>query len=362
MAASASPARPVFIVSTGRCGSTMLSNMVRRHPSLLSVSEFFSGIGAGAMRQRKMNGEQAFRLLNTPRPASRAFISSGLKIDEFLYRPGPRARYAPDSVPPIMGAALPHLTDRHEELWDELAGALRARGRHRVTSHYRFVFDWLTDHYGRKVWLERSGGSLLLTWALARHFPDARFVHIFRDGRATAMSMHGHHVFRAMALTALAMRRIGLDPFSPVNWPGTSPWVGLAARLQFRFFSVERYLRTKIELPVFGWLWSKMIERGTAYLDALPRDRVLSLRFESLLASPEREITRFIEFVGPEFVDPSWLGEVSLMPRVRRPSGLRLSPGEHARLAEECARGQRILGYENSAVPQDFPASPDDTA
>ena len=362
MVASSTAARPVFIVSTGRCGSTMLSNMVRMHPGLLSVSEFFSALAAGALRQRKMDGQKAFRLLNTPRPAGRAFLASGLRIDEFLYPLGPDARYAPDSVPPIMCTALPHLTDEHEELWDELAGALRSRGRHHLTSHYRFVFDWLADRFGRTVWLERSGGSLLLVPALARHFPDARFVHIFRDGRDTAMSMHGHHAFRAMALTALATRKIGLDPFSPPNWPGTSPWVAVAARLQFRFFSAERYLRTEIGLPVFGWLWNNMIERGTGYLDALPPDRVLSLCFESMLASPRREVTRFIEFVGPQFVDRSWLEEVSVLPRAKPPSWTRLSPQEHARLAEACAPGQRILGYENGSASHDRGSPGSDTA
>ncbi len=341
--------RPVFIVGTGRCGSTMLSNMVRMHPRLLSVSEFFSALAAGALRNRRMDGKRAFRLLNTPRPAGRAFLGSGLRIDEFLYPLGPRARYSPEKVPPIMCTTLPHLTDDHEALWDELASALRLRRRHRLTSHYRFVFEWLADRFGKSVWLERSGGSLLLVPALARHYPDARFVHIFRDGRDTAISMHGHHAFRAMALTALATRRLGLDPFRPVNWPGTSPWIPAVARLKFRFFSAERYLRTNIKLPVFGWLWSNMIERGTAYLSALPPDRVLSLRFESMLASPQEETRRFIEFVGPEFGDAAWMDRVSTLPRPKPPAWTRLSLDERARLAEACAPGQSILGYLNGS-------------
>ena len=43
MIADARTARPgVFVVSTGRCGSTMLSNMLRLNPEILSLSEFFS--------------------------------------------------------------------------------------------------------------------------------------------------------------------------------------------------------------------------------------------------------------------------------------------------------------------------------
>ena len=39
--ADARAPRPgVFVVSTGRCGSTMLSNMLRLNPEVLSLSEF----------------------------------------------------------------------------------------------------------------------------------------------------------------------------------------------------------------------------------------------------------------------------------------------------------------------------------
>lgn len=336
---------PVFIVSTGRCGSTMLSEMVRMHPRLLSVSEFFSALAAGDVRDRQVSGEGAFRCLDTTRPAARAFLSAGLQVDEYLYSLGPNARYTAESVPPIMGTTLPHLSEDHEELWDELAPHLRRRARDSLMSHYRFVFEWLARRFEKEVWLERSGGSLLLVRTLARHFPDARFVHVFRDGRDTAMSMRGHHAFRAMALAALATRRLRLDPFSAFNWPPTSPWMPVVARLQFRFFSAERYRKTRIGLPAFGWFWSSMIERGTGYLDELGPGRVLSLRFESMLESPRDEISRFIEFVGPEFADSAWLEKASGLPRPKPPSWTRLSPEEHARLAKACAPGQAILGY-----------------
>jgi len=36
-----------FIVGTGRCGSTLLSRMLRCNPELLDLSEFYSGLDAG---------------------------------------------------------------------------------------------------------------------------------------------------------------------------------------------------------------------------------------------------------------------------------------------------------------------------
>jgi hypothetical protein len=342
-------AGPVFIVSTGRCGSTMLSNMVKRHPDLLSISEFFAALSTQAFRGGAMSGEAMFHRLNTLSPGGRALLGNGLIVDEFLYPLGPGARYAPTEVPPILCTTLPHLTDEHEQLWDELAGVLKARGEAAPAQHYRFVFDWLAERFGTKLWLERSGASLLFVPTLARLFPDARFVHICRDGRETALSMHRHHYFRLRVEAAERLRRIGVDPFSPFNLPGTSPWMPALEWLHFRFFNPERYRRTEIALAAFGWFWSGMIERGAGYLDALPQSRVLSLRYESLLSSPREELTRFIRFVGPEFENEAWLQEAAAMPRSKPPGWTKLPSDELSRLNEACSPGMALLGYQLDA-------------
>ena len=88
-----------------------------------------------------------------------------------------------------------------------------------------------------------------------------------------------------------------------------------------------------------------MIERGTGYLAELPEDRVLSMRYESVIESPRDELSRFIDFVGPEFADADWLDRASDVPRKRPPSWLRLTAEEHESLSKACAPGQRILGY-----------------
>ena len=343
---------PTFIVSTGRCGSTLLSNMVRLHPDLLSVSEFFASLTSKAFRGKNMTGEAVFRRMNTLSPSGRALLANGLLIDEFLYQTGPDARYRPAEVPPVMCATLPHLTDDHERLWDHLARALRSRGKASLAEHYRFTFEWLAERFGKKAWIERSGASLLFVPELDRLFPGARFVHLFRDGRETALSMQRHHYFRLRIQAAELMRKVGLDPFHPANWPGTSPWMPWFERWRFRLFSVDRYRRTRIRLKSAGWFWSRMIERGCTYLDALPRERVLALRLESVLESPRREMSRFIDFVGPEFSDSHWLEEIRALPRRKPPAWLRLTPGNRARLAAACAPGQGILNYDNAPDAQ----------
>lgn len=339
-------AAPVFIVGTGRCGSTMLSDLVRRHPDLLSLSEFWPGtFTRPLLRGRRRTGEAVFRRLNELPPGGRTLMENGLFIPEFRYRAGPGARCRAEEAPPILCLTLPHLTDDPGRLWDELGPLLRARGGDSLGAHYRFLFDWLARRFGKQVWIERTGASLLFVPHLARLFPDARFVHLFRDGRDTALSLREHHFFRIRLGAARWMRRMGLDPFHPFHWVGTSPWLPAFERVRFRFFSRSRYERRRFPPEAFGWFWSGMIERGLAYLGELPPERVLELRYETLVASPRAELRRFLEFVGEEFANDDWLREAAAVPRSRPPARLRLAPDERARLAEACAPGQRRLGY-----------------
>ena len=339
---------PVFIVGTGRCGSTMLSNAIRQHPDILSVSEFFTSLASRALLGRRLTGEAAFRRLSTLSPEGRVFLENGFKVDEFLYEFAPGSRYQPHNIPPIMGSTMPHITDDAERTWDELAAALRERGDETLADQYRFVFDWLGHRFGKSVWIERSGASLPFVPTLARIFPDARFVHIYRDGRDTALSMQQHHFFRWRVLLAGRLRRFGIDPFHPFNVPGTSPWFPWVSWLWSKFFfSAGRYRREVIELPLFGRFWSDMIERGTAHLNALPQERVLATSYERVLVHPHEELGRFIRFVGSNFEDSRWIETAAALVRPQKARWPRLDPGERRVLEDACEPGQSILGYSN---------------
>ena len=324
----------------------MLSNMVRLHPNLLSVSEFFTSLTSRAFWKRNATGEAVFRLLNTQSPGGRALLRNGLIVDEFLYPLGSGARYAASEVPPILCATLPHLTAEHESLWDDLSLALRARGRTPIATHYRFVFEWLASRFDKEVWIERSGLSLPYVPVFAELFPDARFVCIERDGRDTALSMSRHHYFRLRVQSEERLLAIGIDPSRPFNLLGTSPWVPYSEWLWFQFFSAKRYGRTQIALDAFGRFWSRLTVNGTAALGALPPGRVLTLRYETVLAEPRRELERFIRFVGPEFENEAWLEAAADLVQPQPPRWTRLGREDLQALSAACAPGQAILGYD----------------
>ncbi len=62
---------PIFVLSTGRCGSTTLSNILNLHPAILSISEFvsFTGIAAFHYRRPPETGYGGFFPVNAGAPA-----------------------------------------------------------------------------------------------------------------------------------------------------------------------------------------------------------------------------------------------------------------------------------------------------
>jgi putative sulfotransferase len=336
---------PVFIVGTGRCGSTMMSTVVRLHPRLLSLSEFFTALAGRAFTLREPDGERFWRLLTTLSPIAGKMLAKGGAMEEVLYGLGDGARFGPYDVPPILVTALPHLTRDHEALYDELGPLLRGGARAPLTQHYHYLFEWLCQRFDRERVVERSGSSLLFVPALARMFEGATFVHLYRDGRDAAISMQRHPFFRLSVRFAGLFERLGLDPYRPPFMLGTSRLYPLLEAVAGRFLPIERWLTEPPPLEALGHYWSRTIESGATFLDALDRERVLRLRYEDILARPRHELARLMEFLGPECADHEWLAQASMIPRKPSSNWQQLPADQQQRLTNACRPGLALLGY-----------------
>ena len=159
---------PVLVLSTGRCGSTMISDVLNLHPEVLSLSEVFSLLGPLALFRKRLSGKAMWALCSRQNPALRVLLSADPVPGEILYPlDEPQARYTMQSVPPILCTMLPHLTPDYENLYDKLEPVVRARPRAALGDQYRHLFEWLRGRFDRRVWVERSGGSLLCAQAAA---------------------------------------------------------------------------------------------------------------------------------------------------------------------------------------------------
>ena len=336
---------PVFILSTGRCGSTMVSDILNRHPDVLSLSEFFSFTSLAAFCRGRRTGEWLWRLLSQQQDRTRLMLQGD--FEELLYPFGrPGARFTRANVPPILCAALPHLTDRHEELYDELGPVVRSFPAQRTSDQYRALFNWLCRRFDKAVWAERSGGSLLSAGILLRNFPEARIIHVYRDGRDVALSMSRHYLFRMIVASFHALRIGARDLLDllPYDWLWTQLMIRLVPAIS-KFVKSRSLNYDRLELADFGKFWNRTIAHGFRVFGHFPHDSLLNVKFEDVQAEPEQQIRRIIRFIAPELENEDWIRAAASIPRPSPPRYTALDPVESGKLTEVCRPGLERLGY-----------------
>ena len=331
---------PVLVLSTGRCGSTMLSDILNTHPEVLSLSEFFASVGMKALVRKRLDGKAMWEIWRRHSLGLKVMLAGGRDRVQYPFDT-PQAQFSPHDIPSLLCTTLPHLTPDFESLYDELEPVMQARPKTALADQHRFLFDWLRERLGRRVWVERSGGSLLFGRILTRLFPKARVVHIYRDGRDTALSMSQHPAFRAGPALAQRLRRLGVDMY------GGDPLrpFGAFTLLILGLVNVKKLAQQAAGPEACGDMWSLMILSSQAYLSTLSSDQLFSLCYEDVLQSPHEKIRELIDFIDPSLADDAWLDEAARIPRPNPPKYLSLDPETQRRLTRACAPGLEALGY-----------------
>lgn len=333
----------VFAVSTGRCGSTMLSNMLRLNPDILSLSEFLSALLPDPLPQGALDAAAYWRLLTRPAPFFVHAYRLGLRVPEFLYWPGPRSRFtAATGIPPILMTALPHLSDDPEGLYDEVQAFVAGLTPASVAAQHRRLFAWLCSRLGARAWVERSGGSVIYVHQLADLFGDAKFVHLYRDGRECAYSMSRHPAYRLVAVDMMLHSRLGTSPYlSDDKLPGQVP-PDLRPFMPGTF-DREAFERFEVPAAEMAQLWSDMIMPALDVLTSLPPQRVLHLSYEDLVAEPRQALSQLAHFAGLPRADPGWLDRAVALVEARAPRWPTLPEEQLSELTRVCEPAMRRL-------------------
>ena len=179
---------------------------------------------------------------------------------------------------------------------------------------------------------------------LRRLFPEARVVHVYRDGRDTALSMSRHPAFQITLATLDRLQRLGVRPLESTAEAG--PVGSLLAPLFLTLVDPARMIRRKFDLAAYGDLWSRVILRAQKLLAALPPERVLELRYEDVVERPQEKLRQLAAFIDPSLSDDAWLREAARLPRPNPPKYMSLDTETQRRLTEACAPGLEALGYE----------------
>jgi Sulfotransferase family len=342
---------PVFIVGTGRCGSTMLSTMLRDHPAILSLSEFFTFVTdlgtciPQAFPAGLIDGEQFWRILGTCYPKQNIMLQHGVAMDEVLYPyTSSQARYtAQIGVPAILQATLPHLTPEHDRLFDDVQAFVLALPPALIQVQYQRLFSWLQRRFKRQCWVERSGSSLRVVARLHQQFPNARFVHIVRDGRDCALSMSRHYGFRMVLIAFYLLEVLGCDPYDDKDRANVEDLPDDLYSFLPEHFDAEAFRSYEIAPSLYGHYWSGELQQGLATLAQMPEESLLTLHFEDFLSDAERPLRDLISFINPAYVDESWLHYAASLVRPVRSAWQTLPQLEQKQLERACQVGFEAL-------------------
>jgi hypothetical protein len=330
-----------FIVGTGRCGSTLLSTMLARNPEVLSLFEYFNGLdGARRFRAEPMSGAEYRDLICEVHPFLHPVLARGYDVPEVTYPlDDPAFRFdRKTGVPWVLGVTVPRLSDAPDALYDEIRAWLEQQPALPPAEHAQALFAWLMKRLGRSVWVERSAGALDYLHQLQTCFPDARFLHIHRQGEEAALSMRDHHAYRLAIVLTYQLP------------PGTGRTTEELRRAAPDDDRMSRMIESRPSAEYFGRFWTGQVERGMAALPKIERARFHEVRFEELVARPRDVLAEVAEFL--DLPDPrgKWLSEAAALVRGTPPSRVAaLPPDEAARLVEACAPGNALLGRARAA-------------
>jgi Sulfotransferase family len=238
----------IFVLGTGRCGSTVVEEVLCRHPAVGFVS----------------NLEDRFSL---PPAAGRWNGTLYRRLPARASQKG-RLRFAPSEayhaldrdVSPLLSTSFRDLLPGDVTPWLEK----RARAFFLERARVQGVETFLHKFTG---W-PRAG-------FLARVFPTARFIHVVRDGRAVANSW--------------LQMPWWLGYSGPDHWQ----WGALPAELTAEWDASGRSF-----VMLAGLLWRALIEAHDEARASLPSDRWLEVRYEDIAARPRQSFAALLEFCG----------------------------------------------------------------
>jgi len=236
-----------WVLGTGRCGSTLVHEVLCRHPDIAFLS----------------NLEDRSAALGPTGRLNRVVYD---RLPEALTRKG-RVRFAPSEgyralereVSPTIVDPMRDLTAADATPW--------------LVDRLRGFFARRADGQGRRFVHKLTGWPRAGLLAVA--FPEARFVHVVRDGRAVANSW------------------LQMEWWRGHRGPSAWHFGPLPPDLEEEWLAHDRSF-----VVLAGLAWRLLMDAYDAAAAAVGADRWLEVRYEDVVAEPRRELGRVLAFLG----------------------------------------------------------------
>lgn len=340
----------IFIVGTGRCGSTLLSNMFNLNEQILSISEFFTGItDLGTLMdecfpKEQISAKHFWSLLSSPPKKQNLMLKEGIAAKEILYKISDNAHFTNETgIPAIMLTTLPHISDNPDELFYELEQYILSLPNAYISVFYNAFFEWLKKRLNKQIWIERSGGSLRGIHRLYKTFPDAKFIHIVRAGQNCSISMEKHYAFRLVMVVFQLMEILGVDPFEDSNREWVDDLYDDIAYFLPENFDAEKFKNFRLSPSLFGYYWSGEIAEGMKTFAKIPNKQKLTIQYEHILSDPIASVQKIAKFVGNEYCSEKWINQASALIHAPKSNHKELSDAEQRFLNNSCKLGFDVL-------------------
>jgi hypothetical protein len=188
-------------------------------------------------------------------------------------------------------------------------------------------------------WGDSSNKLSWLIPDLAKLFPQARFVHLVRDGRKVASSYFhklGAENYDDISNAALQAWYDGTGPMPPAQKPYWWPVPRQGARDAKSFRSFSQFER-------IAWHWAEINQVARSDLARVSKDRTLFVRLEDLVRSPA-SVSELYDFLGLPFQDSDFA--VFARPHnVNRPNDRLLDAIQRAQFEALAGGMMQELGY-----------------
>ena len=249
----------LFIIGTGRCGSTMVQEVLARHPDVGFVSNVDTRFPRLKSKGRWNNTLYQLTPQKYTQRDRRRLLGQG-EAGETHFGPSEGYRILEREVSPIISARYRDLTA--DDLTPWLERRLHRFFEARIAAQKKSVFLHKFTGWPRASFLHKA-------------FPQARFLHVVRDGRAVANS--------------LVQRRWWLGYSGPPNW-GFGPLSEADEQLW------EKSGRDFIVLA--GLEWKLLMDAFDSARATIADDLWMQVRYEDFVGAPRENVEKVLSFAG----------------------------------------------------------------
>jgi putative sulfotransferase len=295
-----------IIISSGRCGSTLLSTLIAEEPETLSVQESLGPVLSHLALlppTQHTTGAQYWSLLSRSHSESKALS----RVGAVLSRLGDHGTARTGGVPPIMLVTLPRIAAHPELLYAVLAEMVPRFPPQPVGLHHTMLLDLLATLTGKRRWVERSGASSSAAGPLLRAMPGARVVYLTRNIADTARSMSKHVSFQFALARYEFHQRYDADPYNPELRPRPVPDADELPE-ELRRLLPDRITAAALrdmdrDMSRYEAMCADMMSVAEQAFADLKPPYLRRVRYEDLVVNPVAELTGLGEFLG--FADPA---------------------------------------------------------